>query len=238
MNNGFTTGYFTNERGTRQGDPISAYLFILVLEILFLQVKENEKIEGVKISSHEFLLSAFADEATYLVCNMDSIEELFRLHNECEQFSALKANREKTIICGIGSLKGENGAFCGCKSVNLLNNTVTIVGVAHSYNSNAAEHQNFVNLLDKTQSILNIWNMRSLSLLDRIQIFKTFAISKLNYLASVSNVPKSVVNQLTIMHKQFIWNNKPPKIKHSTLIALYSKGGLNNVDIECRLRSL
>ena len=34
------------------------------------------------------------------------------------------------------------------------------------------------------------------------------------------------------MQKQFIWNYKPPKIKHSTLIAPYSKGGLNNVDIE------
>ena len=221
MNNGFTTGYFTR-------DPISAYLSILVLEILFLQIKKNEKIEGVKISSHKFLLSAFADDATYLVCNMDSIEELFRLHNEFEQFSTLKANWEKTIICGIGSLKGANGAFCGCKSVNLLNNTVTMLGVAHSYNSNAAEHQNFVNLLDKTQSILNIWNMRSLSLLGRIQIFKTFAISKLNYLASVSNIPKSVANQLTIMQKQFIWNNKPPKIKHSTLTAPYSKRRLNN----------
>ena len=72
MNNGFTIGYFTNERGTRQGDPISAYLFILVLEIPFLQVKENEKIERIeriKISSHEFLLSAFADDVTYLVYN-------------------------------------------------------------------------------------------------------------------------------------------------------------------------
>ena len=130
------------------------------------------------------------------------------------------------------------GAFCGCKSVNLLNNTVTVLGVAHCYNSDAADHQNFVNLLDKTQSILNIWNMRSLSILGRVQIFKTFAISKLNYLASVSNIPKSVVNQLTVMQKQFIWNNKPPKIKHSTLIAPYSKGGLNNVDVENRLRSL
>ena len=97
MNNRFTTGYFTDECGMCQGDPISAYLFILVLEILFLQVKVNEKIEGIKISSHEFLLSAFADDVTYLVCNMASTEELLRLHNEFEQFSSLKVNGEKQL---------------------------------------------------------------------------------------------------------------------------------------------
>ena len=34
LNNGYSTGYFKLERGTRQGDPIAAYLFIIVLEIL------------------------------------------------------------------------------------------------------------------------------------------------------------------------------------------------------------
>ena len=48
MNNGFSTGYFALERGTRQEDPLSAYLFILGLEVMFVEVRSNVNIAGVK----------------------------------------------------------------------------------------------------------------------------------------------------------------------------------------------
>ena len=35
INNGNSTGYFPLFSGTRQGDPISAYLFILVMEFFY-----------------------------------------------------------------------------------------------------------------------------------------------------------------------------------------------------------
>ena len=49
INGGTTTNYFKLEKGTRQGEPISAYLFILVLEIVFLFTKESKKINGLNI---------------------------------------------------------------------------------------------------------------------------------------------------------------------------------------------
>ena len=54
INGGNTTQYFNLERGARQGDPISAYLFIIALEILFILMKSNNDIQGLEIFNHIF----------------------------------------------------------------------------------------------------------------------------------------------------------------------------------------
>ena len=56
MNNGHSSGYFKVDSGSRQGDPISAFLFILVLEILFIQVKSNHKVSGFLVMKSRYLL--------------------------------------------------------------------------------------------------------------------------------------------------------------------------------------
>ena len=48
INGGKTTPYFRSERGTRQGDPISAYLFIIALEVVFSLIKTHPNIEGLQ----------------------------------------------------------------------------------------------------------------------------------------------------------------------------------------------
>ena len=65
MNGGISTGYFNLLRGARQGDPISAYLFVIVLEIFFIMIRKNPNIKGLNILNFEYKLTAFADDTTF-----------------------------------------------------------------------------------------------------------------------------------------------------------------------------
>ena len=71
---GLSIGYFRLSRGTKQGDPLPRYLFILILEILFIQVRNDPSVQGFKIGVIEIMLSAFADDTTYF-CEKERINQ-------------------------------------------------------------------------------------------------------------------------------------------------------------------
>ena len=72
----------------------------------------------------------------------------------------------------------------------------------------------------------------------KIVVFKTLAISKIVYISYMASVPECILTQLESIHKIFIWNGKKAKIKHSTLINDYLFGGLWDVDVRSKIKSL
>ena len=65
INGGITTKCFRWEGGTRQRDPISAYLFILVFEVVFAVIKSNQNIDKLRIFDYDFLHTAYASDITF-----------------------------------------------------------------------------------------------------------------------------------------------------------------------------
>ena len=51
--NGKLSEWFLVERGCRQGDPISPYLFVICVEVLAIMIRQNEKIKGILVHGTE-----------------------------------------------------------------------------------------------------------------------------------------------------------------------------------------
>ena len=80
--------------------------------------------------------------------------------------------------------------------------------------------------------------MQNLSLLGKITIFKTLALSKIIHLALVTNVPTETIELLSKIQKEFLWGKNKSKIKHDTLCNDYENGGLKSVNIFSKIVSL
>ena len=74
LNNGISTPYFELERGVRQGDPLSPYLFIIVAEILAVTIRSREDIRGIRIGQEEFKLVQYADDLSLFVPNIECVK--------------------------------------------------------------------------------------------------------------------------------------------------------------------
>ena len=103
MNNGFATQPFKLSRGVRQGDPLSPYLFILVLETLAINIRNDIKIGGIKIDNQELKLVIFADDLTVFLKDKESFYQLSNTLHTFGAYSGLKMNKQKTEVMNLGS---------------------------------------------------------------------------------------------------------------------------------------
>ena len=107
MNNGFLSKSISMEKGICQGCPISPYLFLCVMEVLAIAIRENPGIKGIGITNKELKVSMLAYDTTcFIDGSKDSFENLFDTINMFGTCSGCKINMSKSESIWIGSKKG------------------------------------------------------------------------------------------------------------------------------------
>ncbi len=71
----------------------------MVIELLAISIRENSKIQGIKIGDSEIKLTQLADDMTCLITNIYSIIEISNTFNKFKMW----VNVEKKIFFFIGS---------------------------------------------------------------------------------------------------------------------------------------
>jgi hypothetical protein len=91
--------------------------------------------------------------------------------------------------------------------------------------------------LEKIESLIKIWKCRSLTLKGKVTIVNSLMVTQMLYIASVIHIPKWAITKYNTLISSFIWDNKPPKIKYTTLIAPLELGGLKLQDLETKIKA-
>ena len=87
----------SSDLGTRQGCPLSPFLFNIVLEVLATAIREEKEIKGIQIGK-EVKLSLFADDTIVYVENpKDATRKLLELINEFSKLAGYKINAKKSL---------------------------------------------------------------------------------------------------------------------------------------------
>ena len=233
MNNGFLTNRISMQRGIFQGCPISPYLFLLVIEILALSIRQNDRVKGIKILDQEVKISLFADDSICFVDGSgDSFKNLFDVLNKFGRFSGCKMNISKTEAIWIGSKRG-------CQEFPLRDMGITwkpskfkSLGVNFSLDLGLIFDLNYKEKLKRIKQTINCWRMRNLSLIGKVCVIKTLVLPQLIFLFSVLciKIPRSFFKELNGIFFRFIWNGGKDRVQRKIMCNDYIKTGLKMID--------
>ena len=106
VTNGNISTPFPIQRGCRQGDPISGYLFILAIEILALLLKRSSIKPYITMHEIEHLFDIYADDLTIYMDrhktkerkNQENVSKTLKVIELFFDWSGLKVNRGKTYL--------------------------------------------------------------------------------------------------------------------------------------------
>ena len=111
-----------------------------------------------------------------------------------------------------------------------VKNSVKYLGIFITKDLPARQQLNFSNRIKKIKSIFNLWLQRDLSVLGRVLLSKAEGLSRFVYPSLSLYVNEQTATQINKIFLDFIWRNKPHKLKKGVLSNSKAEGGLEVLD--------
>ena len=245
--NGSPSTPFKLHKGLRQGDPLSPFLFNLVVETLSLVIKKASNMglwEGVEVAKGGTKIThlQYADD-TVIFCPpiMDQLMNIKKTLILFQLATGLQVNFHKSSIMGIHVEEewlqlAANDLLC---KVGRL--PFTYLGLP--IGGNISRMALWDPIIKRIEKRLATWKGRMLSIAGRITLIKASITSLPLYFMSLFPAPRGVIEEIIKLQRRFLWSGEVGKsplalVAWDRLTLPKNLGGLNCGDLSHKNISL
>nr|GEY59126.1 putative RNA-directed DNA polymerase, eukaryota, reverse transcriptase zinc-binding domain protein [Tanacetum cinerariifolium] len=192
--NGSPTSKFNVRRDLRQGEPLSPFLFIIIMEGLYVAISDSIHsclVRGINIGSSNITLSHlfFADDVVITTeWSSHDIDNIIRVLQVFYLASGLKINIHKSNIYGIGVSLEDVHLMASNTSCVAASFPFTYLGLPIGCNMSLIA--NWKPLVDKFKAKLTVWKANLLSFGGWLTLIKSILGSLSIYYLSIFRVPE------------------------------------------------
>ncbi|GKB47389.1 RNA-directed DNA polymerase, eukaryota [Tanacetum coccineum] len=244
--NGSPTEEFQFHKGLKQGDPLSPFLFILVMESLhisFQRVEDAGLFNGIKLDNSVSISHLFyADDAVFVGqwCE-NNINTLVYVLECFFRASGLRINMSKSKLMGLhvdsDKIKAASSKL-GCLT---FKPPFTYLG--STVGGSMSRIKTWDDVVDRVSSRLSKWKMKMLSIGGRLTLLKSVLGSTPIFHMSIHKVPLGVLRKLEAIRSHFFNGcapncNKASWVNWKNALASKKKGGLGIASLYALNRGL
>ncbi|XP_074296243.1 uncharacterized protein LOC141624234 [Silene latifolia] len=218
--NGTAKEVFKPERGLRQGDPLSPYLFILCAEVLSSLVRravESNTLRGFRIATNAPLITHlfFADDSIFFLrAGVTEAEQLSAILRKYEQASGQLVNLDKTTVSYSKGVSEERRlAITERLGVRMVEEHDRYLGLPTVIGKSKKPVLDIIR--NKLNKRLQGWRGKILSRAGREILIKAVANSIPTYVMSIFQLPAAFCDELRGLVSRFWWGSEDGRRKIS-----------------------
>ena len=226
-------------RGVKQGDPLSALLFILTIEPLGNLLRSHEEYGVCLNDDHTATSMFFADDSTLLGSSITNLHAQLELVDEYCKGSGAQLNLSKSVLLALN----RNRTCPSLPGVHVLGQTETVkyLGIPFGQSPVAADLVTFLD--ERFYDGFKLWYRRARTLRGRLLVAQTMVLSRLWHYTQHVSLPAAVVKRWQSMLNRFVLSRKHARdsssvqlIPREFLYQATTSGGLGIPSLDAHLR--